>query len=405
MVVFQDDAGSVLKTAFVPHGQAATPPEPPLPPEPLEHYDIHFDGWDKDFSVVNSNLVLKPLWKQVPKNYLVMYFHENGSMLGMESVPYGSPAKKSFKPEKKSDEEFDYPFIGWTANLDKITGDTTAKAIFGKVRKVFIVRFYHEDGRLLKEEKVHYNEPAHPPVNVEKASDPVYHYQFTGWSYPTEHIHGPLNIHALFEEIYNEYTINFYEEEKLHSSQTLHYGDDINYPLIQKKGYDLSWDQQIETVTGDKSIYGSWHFSNTVKKMITTDQGEYQILDPSIHKGKAYCLRFQSKGEKKVVVPREVKLGDYYYTITEIGPYAFKNCKEMEELLLPDGIRTIHTKGLAGCRRLKKVILGKGIKKFGESIFADDNRLKYILTPAKDRNVFGKLIMNRAPKRVEILPR
>ena len=76
IVVFQDEEGNVLKTSFVSHEEAALPPEMPEKRGESVHHEIKFQGWDKDISSVKENLVVKAVYKEVPKEYLVMYFHE-----------------------------------------------------------------------------------------------------------------------------------------------------------------------------------------------------------------------------------------------------------------------------------------------------------------------------------------
>lgn len=405
VVVFQDDDGAVIKTSFVVHGQGAEPPELPATKKREEHYDLIFDGWDQDYSRVMSNLVLKPVWRREARKYLVMYFHEDGSMLGMETVPYASPAPAAIHPKKDSDDEFDYPFIGWTADLSSIRGDTNARAIFGKVRKIFTVRFFHEDGTLLKEEKVHYNEEAHPPLGVEKKADALYHYRFSGWTYPTSHITSSLNIHAIFEEIYNEYNVAFYEEGNLHSELKLHYGDPVIYPDLRKKGYDLLWDRHIDEVRKDEVLHASWQFSNPVDKIIENDQGRYRILNPSIHNGSVSCLRFESHREKNVVIPPLVKLGDYYYQITEIDSWAFKDCKGMEKLIIPDSVKVIRSRGLAGCSHLTRIRLGKGIRSLGKKVFAGDRKLTTIEFMGQEPKKYSRETMSGVSGRVKVISR
>lgn len=65
------------------------------------HHEIKFQGWDKDISSVKENLVVKAVYKEVPKEYLVMYFHENGKMLGTETVPYRQAATQPYRPQNR----------------------------------------------------------------------------------------------------------------------------------------------------------------------------------------------------------------------------------------------------------------------------------------------------------------
>ena len=154
IVVFQDEEGNVLKTSFVSHEEAALPPEMPEKRGESVHHEIKFQGWDKDISSVKENLVVKAVYKEVPKEYLVMYFHENGKMLGTETVPYRQAATQPYRPQKPQTEEYYYIFKGWNNDLSHIEKDTMAKAVFEERQRSFVVRFFHENGTLLKEENV-----------------------------------------------------------------------------------------------------------------------------------------------------------------------------------------------------------------------------------------------------------
>ena len=68
IVVFQDEEGNVLKTSFVSHEEAALPPEMPEKRGESVHHEIKFQGWDKDISSVKENLVVKAVYKEVPKD-------------------------------------------------------------------------------------------------------------------------------------------------------------------------------------------------------------------------------------------------------------------------------------------------------------------------------------------------
>ena len=392
IVVFQDETGNVLKTAFVSHGKKAEPPEIPSKKGETAHHEIVFQGWDQDYHQVEDNLVVKAIYKEVPKKYLVMFYHENGKMLGMEAVPYGSPAKTAFSPVKKSSREYDYIFKGWNVPLDCITEDTNVKAVFEEKRKTFIVSFYHEDGRLLKEEEVFYGASAHPPENVTKADDEVYYYRFSGWSVPTEKVTESLRVQAIFENIYKEYTVTFFDNGKEVQSEQYHYGTSLVYPDLKKKGYDLSWDIQEEVVEKSMEISAKWTFSNTKGKIIDQDGNRYVITNPSITNGGVCCISYRDSSSR-VVLPERVKLGDYYYRIEEIGSNAFSGCDNMSILILPDTVHIIHDKGLSKCRRLKSIIIGKGIHSLGNSVFGENVHLKDILIHGQNIKQAGRRLL------------
>ena len=442
IVVFQDEEGNVLKTSFVSHEEAALPPEMPEKRGESAHHEIKFQGWDKDISSVKENLVVKAVYKEVPKEYLIMYFHENGKMLGTETVPYGQAATQPYHPQKPQTEEYYYVFKGWNNDLSHIEKDTMAKAVFEEQQRSFVVRFFHEDGTLLKEENVLYGQVAREPETPVKQSDEVYHYIFNGWDNPFDDIKKNTEVYALFSPVYNEYKVSIYEQQETNdgiiqigkqseyetdatnivstellksesterqrveelSSRELengyreknikkclkehlveekfyHYGDIIEYPALRKKGYTLQWNIHPETVTQNEEIHASWIFSNPAGKVFEVNGNGYQILNPSITNGSVRLLSY-TQDASQIQIPERVLIGDYYYFIEEIAPKAFENCLKMRTLTLPDCIKVLENEALARCRRLEKITLGKSrnssLHVIGKGAFGENEHLKVI---------------------------
>lgn len=438
IVVFQDENREVLKTTFVPEGGTAQPPDVPLKKGETAHHEIVFAGWDTDFASVHENLVVKAVYREEPKKYLVMYFHENDRLLGMESVPYGQAAKNPPRPEKASDEEYDYIFAGWNCPLDVIERDTRARAVFHPQRKVFAVRYFHEDGTLLKEEQIEYGKTVQPPAQPEKAADPLYHYIFAGWSEEAGAVTGDRDIFAEFSAVYNEYRIAFYDGETLLSEKMYHFGDVIAYPAPRKKGYELRWDAAVDagtsgfgieadaepgsvtgpgdatptTVDGSYEIRACWTFAGPAGKRFETGSGVYEIINPSVKNGSVRCLYYKVKGAAdtgypsadsvRVVLPERVRLGDYFYRIESIGAGAFRDCCQMEKLFLPDTLLHVEERGLAGCLRLREVHFGRNIRKLGADAFAGDIRLRTLIFPGTQLVKCHGSAFHRLPAAVKV---
>lgn len=388
IVVFQDEEGNVLKTSFVSHEEAALPPEMPEKRGESAHHEIKFQGWDKDISSVKENLVVKAVYKEVPKEYLIMYFHENGKMLGTETVPYGQAATQPYHPQKPQTEEYYYVFKGWNNDLSHIEKDTMAKAVFEEQQRSFVVRFFHEDGTLLKEENVLYGQAAQEPETPVKQPDEVYHYIFNGWDNPFDNIKENTEVHAIFSSVYNEYKVRIYEQQEINATQehlveekSYHYGDIIEYPALRKKGYTLQWNMHPETVTQNEEIHASWIFSNPARKVFEVNGNGYQILNPSITNGSVRLLSY-TQDASQIQIPEQVQIGDYYYSIEEIAPKAFENCLKMRVLNLPDCIKILENEALACCRRLEKITIGKSrnsrLHVIGKEAFGENEHLKVI---------------------------
>ena len=143
-----------------------------------------------------------------------MYFHENGKMLGTETVPYRQAATQPYRPQKPQTEEYYYIFKGSNNDLSHIEKDTMAKAVFEERQRSFVVRFFHENGTLLKEENVLYGQAAQEPEVPAKQQDEVYHYIFNGWDNTFDYIKENTEVHAVFSSVYNEYKVGIYEQLK-----------------------------------------------------------------------------------------------------------------------------------------------------------------------------------------------
>ncbi len=425
IVVFQDEEGNVLKTSFVLHKEAALSPEMPEKRGESAHHEIKFQGWDKDISCVQENLVVKAVYKEVPKEYLVMYFHENGKMLGTETVLYGQAAMQPYQPQKPQTAEHYYIFKGWNNDLSCIEKDTMAKAVFEERERSFTVRFFHEDGTLLKEEEVLYGKKAHAPESPKKQSDKIWHYIFDGWDSAFDSIKENREVYAVFSSIYNEYKVCIYEEqldvvlleqesgqqakqqekqeeqeegytgeslkeplkERLSEERIYHYADVIEYPKLKKKGYTLKWDTHPETVTKNEEIHASWEFSNPAGRIFEVAGSRYQILNPSITNGSVRLLHY-AEISGQVHVPEKVKIGDYYYFIEKVASRAFDGCGRMRMLTLPDCVRVLEDEALSCCKRLEKITLGKSCNSrlhvVGRKAFGKNEHLREIYLKGKN---------------------
>ncbi|MCI6858291.1 MAG: leucine-rich repeat domain-containing protein [Eubacterium sp.] len=403
IVVFQDEEGNVIKTSFVPHGKKAEAPSVPEKKGETEHHEIRFQGWDHDITMVSENLIVKAVYGKVPKKYLIMYLDEKGKMIDTEMVSYGQSAVKGISPEKKSTKEYEFLFKGWDKSLDHIEKDTMTRPLYEKRKRSYLVRFLQDDGSLLKEESVHYGEAASAPSQIEKPADFVWHYIFKEWDKSFSCITEDTDVQAVFTPHYNEYTVRIFEDEKLIDEKKYHYKDKIVYPSLKKKGYNLCWDKHPENVYREEEIHASWQFANPLGKVIETERGIYQIINPSVKNG-AVCLLQNKINEEKLCLDRGVFLGDYFYRLEEIGECAFRSSDRVKILELPDSVRVIQKKGLADCACLEKVIFGKNLRMLGETAFAGDLNLKEVVFTGQEKCQLHKRSFGQLRSRVKIIP-
>lgn len=126
IVEFLDYDGTVLKTERVIIGEKVTAPKDPS----LEGYT--FNGWDKPFNSVDSNIAVNATY--VVNKYTVTFVMPDGTVLSEYEVEYGFSAQAPSVPkvilENKNGAMSIYGFIGWNRSFDKITSETTVAAVY-----------------------------------------------------------------------------------------------------------------------------------------------------------------------------------------------------------------------------------------------------------------------------------
>ena len=180
LVQFLDWDGTILSSANVTIGTAATPPANPT----REGYT--FIGWDKDFSNITEDLTVTALYKI--NRYKVDFLDWDETILKTDSVDYNNPAYAPANPLREGHE-----FIGWDKDFSHITSDMTIKAQYAV--NYYPVGFLNYDGTLLSEQSIAYNQAAMAPIVPAREG-----YTFIGWTADIEHITARTFAIALYEK-------------------------------------------------------------------------------------------------------------------------------------------------------------------------------------------------------------
>ena len=85
-----------------------------------------------------------------------------------------------------------------------------------------------------------------------------------------------------------------------------------------------------------------------------------------------------------VVVPGTIDVGGQKYPITIIGKDAFKNNKDILEVVISEGITTIGESAFNGCDKLKKITLPSSLGKINNYAFQNCIHLVHISCRVKD---------------------
>jgi uncharacterized repeat protein (TIGR02543 family) len=316
-VTFKDEDGvTILQTSEVEYGGKAIAPEAPTKAA-TQAYQYLFDGWDKSYDYIESDLTIKATYVAIIKMYTIEFKDYDGRIITSEIIAYGETIES---PEMGT--RIGYRFIGWDQSFDTVEGDMTIMAlyevntyhiyyyeadgvtlidVYGYVYgeslaehqrpqassqvghtfngwedlpetmpaqdliysasysiNIYTVTFKDEDGvTILQTSEVEYGGKAIAPEAPTKAATQAYQYLFDGWDKSYDYIESDLTIKATYVAIIKMYTIEFKDYDgRIITSEIIAYGETIESPEMGTRiGYRfIGWDQSFDTVEGDMTI-------------------------------------------------------------------------------------------------------------------------------------------------------
>lgn len=260
-VVFYDLNDEILEIQEVYYGESATNPS-----DKLELNDYLFLGWDKDFSSVKSNLVVKPLVDD--NKYSVQYFDTTGKLIKEEIVSYGESVEAPKGPTKVG-----YTFIGWTESSINVTNDLK---IYPKYEVItFVVRFYDEVGLIIDEQIIEYGKSATAPEAPTKEG-----YTFKGWDEKLTNIKQDLEVYPVFEEITFEVTfLDIYSN--IIEVQKVKQGEAAVAPEAPIVDYYLftGWDKKFNNITQNLTVRATYQKQSNNFATTSKDYWLYQLAN------------------------------------------------------------------------------------------------------------------------------
>lgn len=179
--------------------------------------------------------------------------------------------------------------------------------------------------------------------------------------------------------------------------QRITQGQSATPPVVTKDGcYFLEWQGNYKKVTKDSVVKAIWEYE-------TTDGIEYKIIENS-----NYCTIKSCYKD----LTGDVYIGAYYgdYKVLGIEAEAFKNCENitnvylldgilnidesafegcinLESIIIPNTVVRIGNKAFKNCASLEDVIIGESVKTIGNEVFAGCNSLKEIIIPLSVENM------------------
>ena len=130
-VVFLDGDGKFMSAQTVVKGEAATAPDE-VPGKQSQNGKYYiFKGWDTDFSDIQSDTVVSPLFYEYTKRYTVTFVDADDHFINSYIVTHGEASPvPDYIPTKASDDEYSYTFKGWDKDLSCITDETVVHPLF-----------------------------------------------------------------------------------------------------------------------------------------------------------------------------------------------------------------------------------------------------------------------------------
>ncbi|MDR2201930.1 MAG: InlB B-repeat-containing protein [Clostridiales bacterium] len=144
-----------------------------------------FQGWDTDFSLVESSFEVKAIWEL--ERYDVN-FYDGSTLIKTQNVVRGDSATPP-NPTKVG-----YNFVGWSGDYTNVTSNRDVYAQW-EIKK-YTVRFYNEGAVVKTQTNVPHGTAATAPdpSTLDKKSV----WQFLRWSVPFDTVTSDLSVHAVW---------------------------------------------------------------------------------------------------------------------------------------------------------------------------------------------------------------
>ncbi|NLK12602.1 MAG: hypothetical protein GX312_03325, partial [Candidatus Phytoplasma sp.] len=257
-VTFVDEYDNILSSQTVEYGNGATEPDASKIPNkpPTNEYVYIFSGWDKSFSFITEDIIVKTVYIGTLRKYVYTFYDEDEITILKQIVgSYGDKIIPPDDPKKDPTDMTTFQFIGWDKPVsDTLTEDVIYIARYKENLKTFNVVFIDGDDILFNRQTVSYGHSAKTPSGIpSKSPTTMYQYIFTHWDTDYSNITSDLIIRAVFERKLREYKVTFIIDKEV-IEEYVEYGRSA-YGLLatpEKKGYRfVDWDKNLSVITSD----------------------------------------------------------------------------------------------------------------------------------------------------------
>ena len=138
---------------------------------------------------------------------------------------------------------------------------------------------------------------------------------------------------------------------------------------------------------------------NNIENIIPTKNELYLIkgityeLVGSHKKSVAKVVGVKSKSLRNVNIPDVINIGGCKYKVVEIGNKAFANCKNLRKVTIGKNVKKIGNRAFFKCTKLKKIVIkSKKIKSVKSNSFRKTSRSLIVFVPKKNYATYKKIL-------------
>ena len=198
--------------------------------------------------------------------------------------------------------------------------------------------------------------------------------------------------------VINQYRLTFYIDDIIYSSQDVDYGTKITAPTVEQQfGYSFEWDEYPETMPAhDVDVHG--YYRQRVIDLV--EQGvNYRIY--MVEDRAEIVAKSDGSYSGDVTCVASIVFEGHRFVVSDISEAAFKGCKKLTGIVLPDQLQHIGKQAFRDCWQLKAVTLPKTLETIGAEAFQYCTSLATITclcvdVPDADLSAFNNMNLNRA---------
>ncbi len=251
-----------LGTTTVEYGVVPTPVNVPDKTNTAQ-YTYTFAGWTPEVAAVKGDATYKASFIESINQYTITFKDDQGNILDSRLWDYGLTPYCAI-PTKEPDEQYNYPFTGWSPKVTAVTKEATYTATFTPAEKTYTITWLNDDNSQIDQTEVAYGVvPTHD--NPTKAATAEWTYTFAGWDSTPVAVTGEAIYKATYTSTKNQYTITWLDSDNSQIGQTtVEYGvmpthDDPTKAATAQYTYTFNgWTPSLVAVIGNATYTASY---------------------------------------------------------------------------------------------------------------------------------------------------